>query len=97
MYERMQFADYIVGYALQANTDCLQKLAVAEEAAASAAATGATSAPIIPPAAPSEELSADIASAGIASGCGFGAGPATSAVATGRPAPTNPAGAAACG
>jgi hypothetical protein len=30
MYGRMQFADYIVGYALQANTDCLQKLAVAE-------------------------------------------------------------------
>lgn len=26
MYGRMQFADYIVGYALQANTDCLQRL-----------------------------------------------------------------------
>ena len=26
MYGRMQFADYIVSYALQVNTDCLQRL-----------------------------------------------------------------------
>lgn len=31
MYGRMQFADYIVSYALQANTDCLRRLALAEE------------------------------------------------------------------
>lgn len=30
MYGRMQFADYIVSYALQVNTDCLQRLTVAE-------------------------------------------------------------------
>lgn len=30
MYGRMQFADYVVSYALQVNTDCLQRLTVAE-------------------------------------------------------------------
>lgn len=34
MYGRMQFADYIVSYALQANTDCLQRLSSLDEAEA---------------------------------------------------------------
>ncbi len=32
MYGRMQFADYVVSYALQVNTDCLQRLTVLAEA-----------------------------------------------------------------
>lgn len=44
MYGRMQFADYIVSYALQANTDCLQRLALAEKNDGDAPATGMFSA-----------------------------------------------------
>jgi hypothetical protein len=36
MYGRMQFADYIVGYALQVNTDCLRRLDVVGTPAATA-------------------------------------------------------------